>query len=140
MGHTTRGHTAHNFALRCFRGRDGIGSAGVSYARAYVHDWQAEHDARAREAVAAAGFAVRPSDEQRFRAAAAEQYARAFYRAFRATCGEKDNVVDDQRLAMAAPMRPEDCAQIIRRQWEQAWSTGRVRLGQLIARAAGLRA
>lgn len=139
-GHTTRGHTAHNFALRCFRGRDGVGSAGVSFARGYVHDWQGEYLARSREAVAAAGFTVRPGDEARFKAAAEKFYARQFYKVYRLTCGNAENVIDQQRLAMSAPMKPEETAALIRRRWEEAWKDNRVSWGQQIARAAKLHA
>lgn len=136
--HTTAGHTTYNCALRVFRGRDGVGSPGVAFARAYVHDWPSEYLERFQGAVQAAGFAIRPVDRARFQAAAEDLYTRKFYATYQATCANKELLVDGQRLPMAAPTQPEASAAPIRRRWEDVWKSHRILWAQQLAAATKL--
>lgn len=137
-GHTTAGHTATNSALRFFKGDDGIGAPGRSFAADHVHDWQTHGITRARAAVTAAKFTVRPADEPLFAAAAREVYSQRFYASYAATCRKKQLLVHGQRLAMTAPMDPAACAAIIAQRWEATWKLNLVLWGKQIARKAKL--
>lgn len=138
--HTTKGHTAYNSALRVFRGSDGAGSDGVSFARVWVHDWSAEFEPRSREAVAGVGMKIGPADEARFLTAARSVYRKKLYRIYGATSRNKELLVDGHRLAMAAPMNPDAVGAVLRQSWDQRWKARRDAWGKEIAMLAKLHA
>jgi hypothetical protein len=119
-GHTEVGHTTSNFTLRVFRAWDGAGSAGKSFVKTWVLDWQGTIVDDLKAEVLAQGYDLPAAKEAKFRSAAEDTLRVALYRVYAAT--HKDKTLDGRNLAEVTPLRPSDVAAIVTKEWETKWA------------------
>jgi hypothetical protein len=119
-GHTEVGHTTSNFTLRVFRAWDGAGSAGKSYVKHFVLDWQGPVVDELRAEVLAQGFEIPSSKEAKFRSSAEDTLRLGLYRVYAGA--NKDKTLDGRNLAEVAPLRGAAVAAIVSKEWDARWS------------------
>jgi hypothetical protein len=119
-GHTTRGHTTTNFALRFFSATSAKGSGGQSYVDAFIFGTVEKVIALndLEQEIVAAGYQI--TDQEKFQQHGYELLNQVMYDCYAQACAKLK--YKDENLAEMAPVDPLGVAAVVLEYWKGYWA------------------